>query len=58
MALSHITLIDYYKLIFALKQHHHWSLQELENLWPWERILYTNLLEQHIKEENEKMNNS
>ena len=36
-------------------QHHKYSLSELENMLPWERDIYTNLLLQHLKEENEKM---
>jgi hypothetical protein len=35
-------------------QHHKYSLTELENMLPWEREIYVNLLVQHIKEENEK----
>jgi len=35
-------------------QHHKYSLSELENMIPWEREIYVNLLVQHIKEENEK----
>ena len=34
--------------------HHKYSLSELENMLPWEREIYVNLLVQHIKEENEK----
>jgi len=36
-------------------QHHKYSLSELENMLPWEREIYVNLLVQHIKEENEKI---
>ncbi len=35
-------------------QHHKYSLSELENMIPWEREIYMNLLITHIKEENEK----
>ena len=35
-------------------QHHKYSLTELENMMPWEREIYLGLLEQYIKEENEK----
>jgi len=41
--------------MFAMKQHHGWSIEELENLIPWEREIYVALLKQHIEEENEKM---
>lgn len=36
-------------------QHHGYSLSELENMLPWERIIYVTLLIDHIKEENEKL---
>ena len=35
-------------------QHHKYSLTELEAMIPWERDVYTSLLINHIKEENEK----
>jgi hypothetical protein len=36
-------------------QHHKWSLTELENLIPFERQIYVTLLQQWIKEENERV---
>ena len=39
---------------FSLMQHHKYSLTELENMMPWEREVYVEMLVQHIKEENEK----
>ena len=35
-------------------QHHKYSLAELDNLLPWEKEVYVNLLSNYIKEENEK----
>ena len=35
-------------------QHHKYSLTELDNLIPWEKEIYVNMLTNHIKEENEK----
>ena len=35
-------------------QHHKYSLSEIENMMPWERDIYVNMLINHIKEENEK----
>ncbi len=35
-------------------QHHKYSLTELDNLMPWEKEIYVNMLTNHIKEENEK----
>jgi 3-methyladenine DNA glycosylase AlkD len=36
-------------------QHHKYSLAEIENMIPWERRIYIELLIQHLKEEKEKM---
>ena len=35
-------------------QHHKYSLSEIENLMPWERDIYVDMLITWIKEENEK----
>ena len=35
-------------------QHHKYSLSELEDMMPWEREIYIDMLVTHIKEENEK----
>tara|TARA_R100001126_G_C4737981_1_gene107029 strand:- start:186 stop:323 length:138 start_codon:yes stop_codon:yes gene_type:complete len=36
-------------------QHHKYSLTEIENMIPWERDIYVGMLRNHIKEENEKI---
>jgi len=36
-------------------QHHKYSLTELDEMMPWEREIYVNLLLQHIEEENERI---
>lgn len=36
-------------------QFHHYSLTELENMLPWEREIFVAQLQQHINEENEKI---
>jgi len=38
-----------------MMQHHKYSLTELDNMMPWEREIYVNLLMQHIDEENERI---
>ena len=40
-----------------MMQHHKYSLEELENMMPWEREIYTGMLIKFIQEENEKMKN-
>ena len=36
-------------------QHHHWSLTELDNMVPFEKQLYVDLLSNWITEENERI---
>ena len=36
-------------------QHHKYSLTEIENMMPYERDIYTTMLENHIQEETERM---
>ena len=35
-------------------QHHKYSITEIENMLPWERDIYVDMLINFIKEENEK----
>ena len=37
-------------------QHHQWSLSDIENMIPFERALYIDMLQEWIKEENERIN--
>jgi hypothetical protein len=36
-------------------QFHKYSLTELENMMPWEREIYIMLLVNHLKEENQRL---
>jgi hypothetical protein len=38
-----------------MMQHHKYSLEELENMMPWEREIYIGLLTNYIQQENEKI---
>jgi hypothetical protein len=53
--MGHDSLINYYKTNFALMQHHKYSLNDLENMIPFERDIYIMLLSQHIEEENDRI---
>ena len=35
-------------------QHHNYSLSDLNNMMPWEREVYIDMLIEHIKEENKR----
>jgi len=52
--MAHTDLESYFKVNFALMQHHKYSLTELENMIPWEREVYLTFLKQYIEEENLK----
>ena len=53
--MAHVNLEAYYKLNFALIQHHKYSLTEIENMIPWEKEIYVSLLQQYVEEENLKV---
>lgn len=55
MILSHDSLFNYYKLNFSLMYFHDYSLTELDGMMPYERELYTAMLSQQIRDENEKL---
>ena len=56
--MAHTNLESYYKVNFALIQHHKYSLTDVENMIPWEREVYITLLKQHIEEEKLKQEQS
>jgi hypothetical protein len=53
--LSHTELQYYYANIFALAQHHKYSISEIENLIVYERDIYIGLLINYL--ESKKNNN-
>ena len=38
-----------------MMQHHKYSLEEIEDMMPWEREIYVGLLMKFIEEENERV---
>jgi hypothetical protein len=52
--MSHEDLESFYRINFALMQYHKYSLSDIENMMPWERDVYLSLLENYIKDEEEK----
>ena len=55
--LSHCDLKIYYEMIFLLAQHHQYSIEDLENLIPYERDIYYAMLIQHLKRLHESKKN-
>jgi hypothetical protein len=43
------SLMNFFRTNFSLMQHHKYSLAEIENMMPWEKFLYIDMLHQHIQ---------
>jgi hypothetical protein len=41
-----------------MMQHHNYSLTELEDMMPWEREIYVNLLLNYLEQEKQRQQNS
>ena len=39
-----------------MMQHHKYSLEEIENMLPWEREVYIGLLSKFLEDEKERLN--
>jgi len=46
---------NYYNLIFSLTNHYQYGIQDLEQLYPFERDIYYGLLISHIEEKNQQI---
>lgn len=51
------SLANYYMTIFALCQHHGWSVTEIEDMMPFERDIYVAMLVDYIEKEKERLQN-
>jgi DNA replication initiation complex subunit (GINS family) len=52
--LSHNNLALYYQKIFAMAQHHKYSITEIESMMPYERDVYFSLLINFIEEKKKE----
>jgi hypothetical protein len=52
--LSHNSLSLYYQKIFAMAQHHKYSITELEQMLPYERDIYFELLVDFLEKQREE----
>jgi hypothetical protein len=55
MTLGQESLLNYYKTNFALMHHHKYSLEDIENMIPFERDIYILLVSQQVQQENERI---
>lgn len=51
--MSYNSLMNYYSLTFQLMQNHKYSITELENMIPFERDIYVEMLLDHLEREKE-----
>ena len=51
--LGYDSLMNYYKTNFSLMQHHKYNLSDIENMMPWEKFLYVDMLKQYIKQQED-----
>ena len=54
MIMAHDELTNYYQTNFALTKFHNYTLEDLENMLPWERELYMILVENWVKEQKDE----
>lgn len=48
MSMMHNSIIAYYERIFAFKQYHSWSINEINDLIPWELDVMTSLISNYL----------
>lgn len=49
-----MSLYGYYELLFAISQNHKFSITELEDMIPYERDVYTQMIRSKVEEQKEK----
>ena len=52
--MSNDTLVNHYTLNFELMYHHKFSLTELNNMLPYERAIYIDLLNNYLEKKQEE----
>jgi hypothetical protein len=48
-------LANYYQTVFALCQHHKYSISDVEELLPFERDIYVAMLIDYLEKEKERL---
>ena len=41
-----------------MKYHHHYNINEIENMIPWERTVYLEQIRNHLRQETNRLNNT
>jgi hypothetical protein len=53
--MGHDSLSNHIQTNFSLIQHHKWSLSDINDIMPWEKYIYVDLLNAFLREEEEKV---
>lgn len=53
----YLDLESYLRINFTFVHDHHFTLEDMNEMIPWERDIYVLLLKEWIKEENERIEN-
>ena len=54
MMFSYDKLPNFFKTNFAMMQHHKYNLSDIENMMPWERAIYIDMLQDYLKKIEEQ----
>ena len=54
MMFSYDKLPNFFKTNFAMMQHHKYNLSDIENMMPWERAIYIDMLQEYLKKLEEQ----
>jgi hypothetical protein len=56
MMLSHDTVSNFYLTNFQLVQHHKYTMQDINNMMPWERRVFVDMLLDWLAKEEQRIN--
>ena len=51
--LGYDSLMNFFKTNFSLIQYHKYNLSDIENMMPWEKFIYVDMLNQYIKHQED-----
>ena len=56
--MNHNTLENYFKTVFSLTYHHGYSIFDIENITPFERDIYMEILKDFMEQKEEIIRNN
>ena len=51
-------IVNYYQTIFVMKKHHSFLVTEIENMYPFERNVYYDMIRNEIEKSQQKQQQS